>query len=70
MLHMLQATVKTIGVLPMAHLPWFRANFTFPLFHTGVDYMGLLFVRNVSYNKDETLYKVFIVVYTCASSRT
>ena len=31
--------------------------------------MGSLFVRNVFYNKDETLYKVFIVVYTCASSR-
>ena len=31
--------------------------------------MGPLFVRNVFYNKDETLYKVFIVVYTCASSR-
>ena len=31
--------------------------------------MGPLFIRNVFYNKDETLYKVFTVVYTCASSR-
>ena len=31
--------------------------------------MGLLFVRNVFYKKDETLCKVLIVVYTCASSR-
>ena len=31
--------------------------------------MLTLFVMNVFYNKDETLYKVSIVVYTCASSR-
>ena len=31
--------------------------------------MGPLFVKNAFYNKDETLYKVFIVVFTCASSR-
>ena len=31
--------------------------------------MGSLFVRNVFYNKDETLYKVFEVVYIWASSR-
>ena len=61
---------KRFGVLPIAPLPQFRVNFTFPFSHTGVDYMGPLFVRNVFYNKDETLYNVFIVVYTCASSRT
>ena len=60
---------KVFVVLSMAPIPQFRVNFTFPFFHTGVDYMGLLFVKNVFYNKDETLYKVFIVVYTCASSR-
>ena len=60
---------ERLGVLPIASLPQFRVNFTFPFFHTGVDYMGPLFVRNVFYNKDETLHKVFIAVYTCASSR-
>ena len=54
--------VKTI-------LTQFRVNFTFLFSHTGVDFMGPLFVRNVFYNKDEALYEVFIVVYTCASSR-
>ena len=60
---------KVFVVLSMAPIPQFRVNFTFPFSHTGVDYMALLFVKNVFYNKDETLYKVFIVVYTCASSR-
>ena len=60
---------KRFGVLSMSPLLQFRVNFTFPFSHSGVDYMGLLFVRNVFYNKDETFYKVFIVVYTCASSR-
>ena len=59
---------KRFGVLPMAPLPQFRGNFTFPFSHTGVDFMEPLFVRNVFYNKDET-YKVLIVVYTCVSSR-
>ena len=59
---------KQFGVLPMAPLPQFRVNFTFPFSYTGVDFMGPLFVRNVFYNKDET-YKVLIVVYIQASSR-
>ena len=53
----------------MTPLPQFRVNFTFPFSNTGVNSMGPLFVRNVFYNKDETLYKVFILVYACASSR-
>ena len=53
----------------MAPLLQFRVNFTFSFSHTGVDFMGPLFVRNVFYNKYETLYKVFIVTYTCESSR-
>ena len=60
---------KRFGVLPMVPLPQFRVNFTFSFSHTGVDFMGPLFVRNVFYKKDETLSKVLIVVYTCASSR-
>ena len=68
---MLQATVKTIWCFTSIPPPLlqFRVIFTFPFSHTGVDFMGPLFVRNVFFNKDETLHKVFIVVYTCASSR-
>ena len=58
---------KRFGVLPMAPLPQFRVNFTFPFSHTGMDFMEPLYVRNAFCYKDETL--VFIVVYTCASSR-
>ena len=38
--------------LTMAPLRQFRVNFTFPSSHTGEDFMGPLFVRNVFYNKD------------------
>ena len=60
---------KRFGVLPMAPLPQFKVDFTFPFPHSGVDFMGPLFVRNAFYNKDERLYKEFIVAYRCASSR-
>ena len=60
---------KRFGVLPMVSLTHFRVNISFPFTHTDVNYMGPLFVRNVLYNKNETLHKVFIVVYTCARSR-
>ena len=52
----------------MTPLPKFRVNFTLPFSLTGMDFMGPLSVRNLFYNKDEILYKVFIVVYTWASS--
>ena len=55
---------KRFGVLPMALLPQFRVNFTFPFSHTGVNFMEPLYVRNAFCYKDETL--VFIVAYTCA----
>ena len=60
---------KRFGVLPMVSLTHFRVNFSFPFTHIDVDYMGPLFVKNVLYNRNETLHKVFIVVYTCARSR-
>ena len=67
MFDMLQATVKTIWCFTYGIVTQFRVNFTFPFSRTGVDFMGPLFVRNIFYNNN--LYKVFIVVYTCASSR-
>ena len=47
-------------------LPQFWVN---PFSHTGANFMGSFFLRNVFQNKDEKLYKVLTVVYTCASSR-
>ena len=50
-------------------LPTFRVNIDFPFANTGVDYLGPLFVRNIFYGNTDRLYKVYIALYLCASTR-
>ena len=59
---------KAFNVLPAAPLPSFRLKVDFPFTSTGIDYFGPLFVKNI-FNPDNELYKVHVVLYTCASSR-
>ena len=60
-------------LLPFAPLPAFRVQADFPFTNTGVDYFGPLFVKNIfptNANPPLTdMYKVHVVLYTCASSR-
>ena len=54
--------------LPMAALPSFRVNADFAFSSTGVDYLCPLLVQDIFSDSDE-MYKVHVVLYTCASSR-
>ena len=53
---------------PMASLPDFRVQVSYPFTNTGVDYLGPLLVKP-TLGPSSKLYKTHIVLYTCASSR-
>ena len=59
---------KSYGVPPAPSLPEYRVEGDVALTRVGVDYAGPLFVKNI-YSNDTNMYKAYIVVYTCASSR-
>ena len=50
-------------------LPRFRVNIDFPFANTGADYLAPLFVRNIFYGNTDRFFKVYIALYTCASTR-
>ena len=50
-------------------LPDSRVNFDFPYLSIGIDYAGSVYVRNIYNTKDNDLYKAWIVLITCCSSR-
>ena len=53
-----------------AQLPSFRVSQSFPFANTGVDYEGPFMVKQI-YNphEDDELFKVHVVIFTCAASR-
>ena len=51
-----------------AELPDFTVEKDFAFANTGVDIAGPLYVKNV-YGGDQKMYKVYIALFTCASSR-
>ena len=53
---------KPSDVLPTAPLPRFKVGIDFPYSHTGVDYLGPLYVRNIYGSKNEDFYKCHIVL--------
>lgn len=59
---------KSYGVPPAPPLPEYRLDNDVAFSRVGVDYAGPLFVKNI-YSKDSKMYKAYIVLYTCASSR-
>ena len=50
-------------------LPNLRYDDRYPFASTGVDYLGPLYVLPVYGSDNEKLYKAYIVLYTCASTR-
>ena len=52
------------------NLPSVRLNDNAAFSGTGIDYLGPLYCKNIyENNEDEDLYKCYVVLYTCASSR-
>ena len=50
-------------------LPDSTVNFDFLYSSIGIDYAGLVYVRNIYNTKDNDLYKAWVVLVTCCSSR-
>ncbi|CAB4034964.1 RNA-directed DNA polymerase from mobile element jockey [Paramuricea clavata] len=59
---------KSYEVPPAPPLSEYRLDNDVAFSRVGVDYAGPLFVKNI-YSKDSKMYKAYIVLYTCASSR-
>ena len=52
-----------------SNLPEYRLKSSIPFETCGVDYMGPVFVKNVYEKCGFQMYKAFIIIYTCASTR-
>ena len=59
---------KAFEKMSTAPLPKFRVETTSPYTACGIDYLGALLVKDI-FNQGNTLYKVHIALFTCASSR-
>ena len=59
---------KHFKLLPAAPLPKFRSKVDFAFTTCGVDLLGPLLVKNI-FKPDKEMFKVHVVVYTCATSR-
>ena len=60
---------KLMKKLPMAPLPDYRVQCCDPFTHVGVDYLGPLHVYPSPRNRNSSLEKVHVVLFTCANSR-
>ena len=51
-------------------LPHFRVEKSFPFANTGVDFAGLLYVKNVFKGEGKLkMHKAYVVLFTCARTR-
>lgn len=60
---------KVLQSVPAAPLPDFRVQCCDPFTHTGIDYLGPLFVSPNPPCKSSKLEKVHVALYTCANTR-
>ena len=54
---------------PRPELPSFRLSQTYPFENAGLDYAGPLFVKPIFDNRYNKTYKVYILLFTCATTR-
>ena len=62
-------SAKLLQKPPAAPLSDFRAQCCDPFTHTGVDYLGPLYVYSTPSSKTSTLGKVHVALFTCANTR-
>ena len=60
---------KSFKSVESPQLPSFRVRQSFPFCNTGCDYLGPLLVRQVFDGSQMGMYKVWVVLYTCAVTR-
>ena len=60
---------KPFQKVPVAPLPDFRVNLSFPFNNCGVDYLGPLFVYPSPGKQKDLRCKVHVVLFTCAATR-
>ena len=59
---------KSYDAPPQPPLPEFRVDVEYAFYKIGVDFAGPLYVKNI-YGDDGSMYKVYILLITCASTR-
>ena len=60
---------RTLKPRPLANLPSYRICSEYPFQTTGIDSAGPLLVKEI-YTVDSQMYKCYILLFTCATSRT
>ena len=60
--------LRRLKATPLANLPNYRICSEYSFQVTGIDYAGPLLVRNI-YGDKQNLYKSYILLFTCATSR-
>ena len=62
---------RNYNYLENSNLPSYRINATVPFQNCGVDYLGLLYVKDIyCENSNDNVHKAYIVIFTCAKLRS
>ena len=60
---------RTMKGLPPLDLPAYRLSFDYAFSNTGIDFAGPLYVKNVYSDDKDEMFKCYICLLTCATTR-